>query len=242
MEISMNDGYVFDVQTEALGHAIVLAQQYYADRQVLADEENTAKANYAGSRLQAELQRIHDEQAALKPAALKAITAQFDGIKATIVERQAAVNEKNAQMGVDALTDDYKYLSLPVTLSTSELERLITRNADNHLFVRAAQEYAASHGLDINVPDTSKARLQAASDAAGALLNAVQTDNATMLSIFTKNCLPGIDAVLAAPEGPIKGFRADRQTVGNMSPDDLFEVLRDASSEARALKRVMRKD
>lgn len=47
--------------------------------------------------------------------------------------------------------EDFKLLSLPVTLSENELRALLARHPDNMLFGRAVAQYAADHGY--NDPD-----------------------------------------------------------------------------------------
>lgn len=58
--------------------------------------------------------------------------------------------------------EDFKMLTLPVTLTVEELITLVNRNLDNDLFKRAVREYAEKHGIRNTTLDAACAQLSAA--------------------------------------------------------------------------------
>lgn len=104
------------------------------------------RANYAGDTLAAKLA----EQEANAPNAEAAMSI-LDGYRASAQAEFDALTDKSLDSG--AITQDYKLLQLPVTLSPEEVEKLHKRNITDPLFTRALQDYCRKNKVSATVYD-----------------------------------------------------------------------------------------
>lgn len=75
---------------------------------------------------------------------LQKVLAALKALEADISTRRTS--KINKALAIGAAEEDFKLLSLPVTLSADDLRVLLARNAENPLFRRAVAEYAKGKG------------------------------------------------------------------------------------------------
>lgn len=98
-----------------------------------------ARKNLRREAADKECDRLNAEYRESYLAAHEALRAMWAGSFANVDEIESA------HITVGKAEEDFKLLSLPVTLTTKELRILAEKHKDNVLFLRAVKEYAEKH-------------------------------------------------------------------------------------------------
>lgn len=94
-------------------------------------------------------ERYQEREAELMQRFRNARSAAYDKVMdASRALKQYAQASKSRDITIGQAEEDFKLLGLPVPLTAEDLALMVERNLDNAMFFRAAQDYAAKHGLD----------------------------------------------------------------------------------------------
>ena len=93
--------------------------------------------------LKKESERIYGNLAAEKARCANAVTAALDNMRRQIDTLTFA------GLDASAISPDFAFLNLPVTLSTRQLTELAGRNKADGLFIQALNEYTKGHNIDL---------------------------------------------------------------------------------------------
>lgn len=115
-----------------------------------------------------------------------------DKLKKAVAEiKEIAAKSEASHIVIGAAADDFALLTLPTLLTADELAVVITRNAENPIFCRAADEYIAKHGI----PE-SKALTAARNARAAAAAKQEHAKAAEMLASYLQSSAPSESMVI----------------------------------------------
>lgn len=125
-----------DYKYQATRNAMQTVHEFQQMRTTLREEYAAAAKQYN----EKELARRCEGYANEYNESLQKVLAALKALEADIATRKTSRINKALALGT--AEEDFKLLSLPVTLSADDLRVLLSRNAENVLFCRAVAEYA----------------------------------------------------------------------------------------------------
>ena len=134
-------------KNEFFNSVLTAADAFHSAKAALPAQEKELYSDFAGQRLLDEINAIKTNASQLEKA-LNDIHANLrDGMLAKAEESRSKL-VKSKSLDPSAITADFQFLNLPgITLSFDELQTLVTRNAYNDLFLRAAKNYEQEHSV-----------------------------------------------------------------------------------------------
>ena len=130
-------------KNKAISNAMLAIDSYIKAAKAAEKASKEAAANYRGDMLKKESERIYGNLAAEKGRCADAVNAALAAMKRKI-DALSFVN-----LDAAAISPDFAFLNLPVTLSTRQLTELAERNKADGLFIQALNEYAKTHNTDL---------------------------------------------------------------------------------------------
>jgi len=175
------------INSEPLGNAVNIAQDYFTQKQALETALTNARREYQGERLQQEVNLIQEKKVALKKSTMENISNCFSDMQTSLTDMEEKIAKRSREMKSDMINDDFKFLQSTM-LTQDELQTLVNRNSDNELFNREARQYANTHKLKIlTAAERIFAEKRAIDEAIGSISEHIRTENITGLQIFIKS-------------------------------------------------------
>lgn len=123
-------------------YAMKKIREMFALVDELAPQIERCKQRYSQEPANQRIMELHEQYRAANHEARNAVS---EAIKAA---HNRVENSRADALHVGNAEEDFKLLSLPLTLSRDELRAMVKRNEGNALFARAVSQYAKDHQYD----------------------------------------------------------------------------------------------
>ena len=123
-------------------YAMRKIREMFALAKELAPQIDRCKQRYSPELANQKIMEFHQQYRAANHEARKAVK---EAIQAA---RNRVEKARSEMLHIGNAEEDFKVLSLPVTLSRDELRAMVKRNEGNVLFARAVAQYAEAHKYD----------------------------------------------------------------------------------------------
>lgn len=123
-------------------YAMKKIREMFALARELGQQIDRCKQRYSPELANQKIMEFHQQYRAANQEARKAVK---EAIQAA---RNRVEKARSDMLHIGNAEEDFKVLSLPVTLSRDELRAMVKRNEGNVLFARAVAQYAEAHKYD----------------------------------------------------------------------------------------------